>query len=113
MTIVEPDKVINAYGRISISAFEISSFQIGRGPAGESVLTLTVGENGKIRFLLPSDMPGSLTQALRKLRTDIRIESYAVIGGPILYAIKVLASSVSAQAWKVRVLNYLEKADHC
>ena len=54
-------------GRASISAFKTSSFEIGRGPAGEAVLTLTVGESGKIRFLLPSDMPGQLSQALQKL----------------------------------------------
>jgi hypothetical protein len=54
-------------GRTSISAFKTSSFEIGRGPAGEAVLTLTVGESGEIRFLLPSDMPGQLSQALQKL----------------------------------------------
>jgi hypothetical protein len=35
--------------------------------ADEAVLTLTMGESGKIRFLLPSDMWGQLGQALRKL----------------------------------------------
>jgi hypothetical protein len=54
-------------GRTSFSAFKTSSFEIGRGPAGEVVLTLTVGQSGKIRFLLPGDMPGQLSQALQKL----------------------------------------------
>jgi hypothetical protein len=41
--------------------------EIGRGAAGEAVLTLTVRESGKIRFLLPGDMPGQLSQALQKV----------------------------------------------
>jgi hypothetical protein len=49
------------------SAFKTTSFEIGRGPHGQAILTLTVGESGKLSFLLPADMPGQLSQALQKL----------------------------------------------
>ena len=54
-------------GRKVESVFNARSFKLGRGPDGEAVLTLTVGQSGKIRFLLPADMPGQLSQALQKL----------------------------------------------
>jgi hypothetical protein len=49
------------------STFKASSFELGRGPDGEAVLTLTVGQSGKISFLLPTDMPGQLSVSLHKL----------------------------------------------
>ena len=57
----------DAAGRASVSAFKTSSFQVGRGPNGEPVLSMTVGKAGKISFLLPEDMPGQLIGALLKL----------------------------------------------
>jgi hypothetical protein len=39
-----------------VTAFHTSGFQIGRGPKGEVVLNMIVGETGKIGFLLSPDM---------------------------------------------------------
>ena len=38
-----------------------------RGPAGEPVLTVVVGRAGMISFLLPSDMPGQLSESLQNV----------------------------------------------
>jgi hypothetical protein len=57
----------DAKGRTSVTAFKSASFQVGRGPNGEPVLSMIVGTAGKISFLLPDDMPGQLTHALLKL----------------------------------------------
>ena len=54
-------------GRQTVAAFKANSFKVSRGPAGEAVLTMTVGSAGAISFLLPNDMPGQLTEALQKL----------------------------------------------
>ena len=54
-------------GRKTASAFKTKSFEIGRGSDGEAVLTLLVGESGKISFLLPDDMAGQLSEMLQKL----------------------------------------------
>ena len=51
-------------GKSLQTAFRTSSFQFGLGPKGEPVLSLTVGETGKINFLLPIDMPRQLYDAL-------------------------------------------------
>ena len=50
-----------------ISAFRCAGFEVGRGPGGEPVLVLKVGEAGRLSFLLPRDMPGKLTEVLLKL----------------------------------------------
>jgi hypothetical protein len=57
----------DANGRKTETAFKTTSFQVGRGENGEAVLSMIVGTAGKISFLLPDDMPGQLSQALRKL----------------------------------------------
>ncbi len=57
----------DAKGRAPVAAFKTASFQVGRGPNGEPVLSMIVGTAGKISFLLPDDMPGQLTHALLKL----------------------------------------------
>lgn len=57
----------DAEGRALATAFKTASFQVGRGPNGEPVLSMIVGTTGKISFLLPEDMPGQLTHALLKL----------------------------------------------
>jgi hypothetical protein len=49
------------------SAFDTSSFKIGRGPAGETIMTLVVGERSNISFLLPAEMARQLFQALGKV----------------------------------------------
>jgi hypothetical protein len=50
-----------------MSAFRCAGFELSRGPAGEPVLVLKVGEAGRLSFLLPRDMPGKLTEVLLKL----------------------------------------------
>jgi len=57
----------DAEGQQSVAAFITSSFRVGRGPAGEPVLTMVVGRAGTISFLLPGVMPGQLSEALQKL----------------------------------------------
>jgi hypothetical protein len=51
-------------GRRITVGFNTSGFIVGRGPNGETVLTLQVGETGKISFLLPGDMPSELVGTL-------------------------------------------------
>jgi hypothetical protein len=57
----------DAVGRASVTAFKTASFQVGREPNGEPILSMIVGASGKISFLLPEDMPGQLISALLKL----------------------------------------------
>jgi len=52
---------------LSNASFQTSSFKLGRGPNGEVVLTMIVGQAGAISFLLPPDMPGQLSESLQKL----------------------------------------------
>ena len=54
-------------GAPTMTAFRTTSFEIGRGPAGEAILSLTIGQAGKISFLLPAAMPGQLSEQLQKL----------------------------------------------
>jgi hypothetical protein len=54
-------------GRKAVVAFKTSSFQVSRWPDSEAILTLTMGESGKISFLLPGDMAGKLSETLKKL----------------------------------------------
>ena len=51
-------------GHKVVGAFNTSSFQVGKGEEGETVLTLTVGDTGKISFILPGDLEGQLFDAL-------------------------------------------------
>ncbi|MES2294334.1 MAG: hypothetical protein V4527_13610 [Pseudomonadota bacterium] len=51
-------------GHQVVSAFNTSSFRLGKGEGGETILTLTVGETGNISFILPGDMEGQLSDAL-------------------------------------------------
>jgi hypothetical protein len=55
-------------GEKIVSAFDTSSFALGIGTEGQTVLSLTVGEKGHINFLLPTDMSIQLCDALRKLQ---------------------------------------------
>src|SRR5258708_2566810 len=51
----------------TIAAFKTSSFNVGRSPTGEPVLTMGIGRAGTVSFLLPNDMPGQMIEVLRKL----------------------------------------------
>jgi hypothetical protein len=55
-------------GQALRTAFNTTGFQLGRGPKGETVLTLTVGEAGNISFILPTDMAKQLHETLGKLQ---------------------------------------------
>src|ERR1019366_7096896 len=55
-------------GRPLKTAFHTSSFQLGQGSKGETVLTLTVGETGNINFILPTGMAKQLHETLGKLQ---------------------------------------------
>jgi hypothetical protein len=57
----------DAAGEQTIAAFKTSAFRLGRGPAGEPILTMVVGRAGTISFLLPGDMLGQLSETLQKL----------------------------------------------
>jgi len=53
-------------GDPTTTAFKASGFELGRGPDGAAVLTLMVGTQGRLSFLLPSTMPGQLSDLMRK-----------------------------------------------
>lgn len=57
----------NTEGQQTVAAFMTSAFPVGRGPAGEPVLTMVVGRAGTISFVLPGDIPGQLSETLQKL----------------------------------------------
>jgi hypothetical protein len=50
------------------TAFYTTGFRLDRGPKGENVLSLSVGETGNIGFLLPTDMAKQLQETLGKLQ---------------------------------------------
>ena len=56
-------------GRTVVAAFETTSFGIGRGPKGETVLTLDVGQSGNFRFILPDGMTEQMITTLAKSAT--------------------------------------------
>jgi hypothetical protein len=56
---VQSTQGLSKEGRKMVSAFKTTSFEIGRGPAGEAILTLMVGQGGKVSFLMPGAMPGN------------------------------------------------------
>ncbi|MES2291787.1 MAG: hypothetical protein V4527_00630 [Pseudomonadota bacterium] len=45
-------------------AFIASGFKLGRGPAGELVLTMRVGETGELSFLLTAEFAEQLAKSL-------------------------------------------------
>jgi hypothetical protein len=57
----------DAQGRGTVAAFKTSSFNVGRGPDGEPILTMIVGRAGAISFLMPDDMAGQLSECLQRL----------------------------------------------
>jgi len=56
----------DAEGQSVVTAFQSTSFTVGRGPNGEVVLSLTVGQTGRISFLLPDGMPEQIIEVLAK-----------------------------------------------
>ena len=56
----------DAEGQAVVTAFQSTSFTVGRGPNGEVVLSLTVGQTGAISFLLPDGMPEQIIEVLAK-----------------------------------------------
>lgn len=72
--IVENAAMQSAHGRDEAghkltAGFKTTSFQLGRGPMGEVVLSLIVGKSGTISFILPPTMVGQLSDALVKAQT--------------------------------------------
>ena len=51
------------------TAFITGGFQVGHGPKGETVLSMTVGETGKISFLLEQEMVTELAAVLMRAGT--------------------------------------------
>jgi hypothetical protein len=73
----------DASGRNAVKAFKMTSFEVGRAPNGEAMLTLVVGTTGKIRFLVSEDLLDLLRQALHRRATDaqdamprLRLDTY-------------------------------------
>jgi hypothetical protein len=56
------------WGKV-VTAFNTSSFRLGKGERGETILTLVVGETGNISFILPPGMPGQLAAGLGRTET--------------------------------------------
>jgi hypothetical protein len=56
-------------GEKVVSAFVATSFQLGKGPKGEPVLSMMMGQGGKISFLLPGTMAAQLIETLAKAQT--------------------------------------------
>lgn len=51
-------------GRKITTAFKATSFEVGRGPQGEPVLSLVMGQTGKISYLLTAQMVAQLMESL-------------------------------------------------
>jgi hypothetical protein len=56
-------------GQPVVTAFQTTGFQVGRGPKGEVVLNMLVGETGKIGFLLSPEMQAEMAVMLMKSGT--------------------------------------------
>ena len=61
---IQTSKARDKDGDEVATAFITGGFQVGRGPEGETVLSMTVGGTGKISFLLPEDMRKQLVTML-------------------------------------------------
>lgn len=59
----------NQGGEKIVSAFKTPSFELGRGPAGETVLSFGVGETGRISFLIPPAMVAQLLESVGRIET--------------------------------------------
>lgn len=59
----------NAEGEKMMTAFWASGYDIGKGPNGEPVLVLHMGENAKMSFVLNQEMLGPLVMHLSSLVT--------------------------------------------
>ncbi len=63
---MQADKGKDDQGRKITAAFKATSFEVGRGPLGEPVLSLVIGETGKISYLLSVPMVAHLMESLAK-----------------------------------------------
>lgn len=52
-----------------VSAFNTTGFALGKGPEGDAVLSLQVGETGAISFVLPADVRAQLNEGLLRFET--------------------------------------------
>lgn len=59
----------NAEGEKMMTAFWASGYEIGKGPKGEPVLTMLMGENAKISFVLNQEMIATLVMHLSSVAT--------------------------------------------
>jgi len=51
------------------TGFFVSGYEIGKGPKGEPVLVLPIGENAKINFVMTQEMVASLSMELSRVAT--------------------------------------------
>jgi hypothetical protein len=65
---VQADKGKDKRGRKITTAFKAISFEVGRGPEGEPVLSLVMGETGKINYLLEPAKVAQLMDGLAGFR---------------------------------------------
>ncbi len=56
-------------GEKVMTAFFVNGYDIGRGPKGEPVLVMLLGDNAKMNFVLTQEMVGSLVGHLASLVT--------------------------------------------
>lgn len=63
---MQADKGKDKHGRKITTAFKATSFEVGRGPQGEPVLSLVLSQTGKISYLLPPSMVTQLIDSLGK-----------------------------------------------
>ena len=66
---MQMDKGRDQGGDIVATAFITGGFQVGRGPEGQTVLSMVVGGTGKISFLLPPAMKAPLAAMLGRAET--------------------------------------------
>ena len=66
---MQMDKGRDDNGDAVATAFITGGFQVGRGPKGETVLSMVVGETGKISFLIPREMAVELAGVLMRAGT--------------------------------------------
>jgi hypothetical protein len=69
LTIVENAAMQAQHGKDDMGvrmrqAFKTTGFRLGRGPTGEALLSLQIGEGASVSFLLPGAMPSDLVNSL-------------------------------------------------
>ena len=51
-------------GQTKVSAFNCTGFAVNRTKLDEILLTICIGEEGQLNFLIPTDMPPALIEAM-------------------------------------------------